>query len=62
MQPSKIFKKGIKILRIGFSKKGCNNTKAVAFQKKTHDDRDVMRFITHANAAPFLGTVNASNI
>ena len=62
MEISKIYKKGANIMGVGFSLARCDNKRAVAFQVKPGDDRDVKKFVEYANASPHLATFDSTAI
>ena len=57
MQARKIYSKGSKIMGVGFSLNRCDHKRAVAFQVKPGDDRDVKAFVEHARGSPHASVV-----
>ena len=49
MEIRKVYQKGSKIMGVGFSLARCDPKRAVAFQVKPGDDRDVKSFVEYAN-------------
>lgn len=62
MDIRKVYSKGSKILGVGFSLARCDHKRAVAFQVKPGDDRDVRAFVDMANASPHLATFDSTAI
>ena len=62
MDIRKIYSKGSKIMGVGFSLARCDHKRAVAFQVKPGDDRDVRAFVDMAKASPHLATFDSTAI
>ena len=61
MEVRKIYQKGSKIMGVGFSMARCDHMRAVAFQVKPGDDRDVKSFVEYANNSPHLATFDSTS-
>ena len=62
MEIRKIYLKGSKIIGVGFSLARCDHKRAVAFQVKPGDDRDVKSFVDYANGSPYLATFDSTSV
>ena len=62
MDVRKIYAKGSKIMGVGFSLARCDHKRAVAFQVKPGDDRDVKAFVEHSKGSPHLATFDSSSV
>ena len=62
MEIRKIYQKGSKVMGVGFSLARCDHKRAVAFQVKPGDDRDVKSFVEYANGSPHLATFDSTSV
>ena len=62
MSALKVFRKGSKILGVGFSLPKCDPKRAVCFQKDPLNDRDVAKFVKRANKSPNFANFSANTI
>ena len=62
MEAHKVYTKGSKILSVGFSLNRCDTKRAVAFQSKPGDSRDIMKFVDHANRSEHFANFNAEDV
>ena len=62
MEVRKVYSKGRKIMSVGFSMTRCDPKRAVAFQVKPGDDRDVKSFVGYANESPYLATFDSAAV
>jgi hypothetical protein len=62
MDYRKIYTKGSKIMGVGFSLARCDHKRAVAFQVKPGDDRDVRTFVDYAKSTPHLATFDSTAV
>ena len=62
MEVRKVYSKGRKIMGVGFSMTRCDPKRAVAFQVKPGDDRDVKSFVEYANESPYLATFDSASV
>ena len=47
---------------VGFSLNRCDHKRAVAFQVKPGDDRDVKPFVEYAKDSPHLATIDSASV
>ena len=57
MEVRKVYSKESKLMGVGFSLARCDHKRAVAFQMKPGDDRDVKAFVEHARGSPHASVV-----
>ena len=62
MEIRKVYSKGSKIMGVGFSLGRCDHKRAVAFQVKPGDDRDVKAFVEYAKGSPHLATFDSTSV
>ena len=62
MEAHKVYKKGAKIMAVGFSLARCDHRRAVAFQAKPGDTSGIMNFVKHANRSPSFANFNAEDV
>ena len=62
MEVRKVYSKGSKIMGVGFSLARCDHKRAVAFQVKPGDDRDVKAFVEFAKDSPHLATFDSESV
>ena len=62
MEAHKVYAKGAKIMNVGFSLGRCDPKRAVAFQVKPGDDRDVKKFVELANQSPNFATFDSEAV
>ena len=62
MEINKVYTKGSKVIGVGFSLARCDHKRAVAFQVKLGDDRDVKSFVDYANGSPHLATFDSTSV
>lgn len=62
MEVRKVYSKGSKIMGVGFSLARCDHKRAVAFQVKPGDDRDVKAFVEFAKDSPHLATFDSASV
>ena len=54
MQPRNIYRKGAKILGVGFSLSKCDHTRAVAFQVNQSSDAMTKKFLEYSSHSPYF--------
>ena len=62
LEVGKVYSKGSKIMGVGFSLARCDHKRAVAFQVKPGDDRDVKTFTDYARDSPHLATFDSASV
>ena len=62
MEARKVYSKGSKIMGVGFSLARCDHKRAVSFQVKPGDDRDVEAFVEYAKDSPHFATFDSASV
>ena len=62
MEVGKVYTKGSKIMGVGFSLARCDHKRAIAFQVKPGDDRDIKAFVDYANGSPHLADFDSASV